>query len=71
MSKRFSARTVLITGGTGGLGRAVTLAFLEEGANVLVTFRKQEEFAALPQGSQLEGFQADVTDEGAVRGLMG
>jgi NAD(P)-dependent dehydrogenase (short-subunit alcohol dehydrogenase family) len=24
----------------------------------------------LPQGSQLEGFQADVTDEGAVRGLM-
>ena len=54
MTGRFSAKTVLVTGGTGGLGRAVTLAFLEEEANVIVTYRKQEEFDALKRTSKLE-----------------
>jgi NAD(P)-dependent dehydrogenase (short-subunit alcohol dehydrogenase family) len=69
MNKRFSGKAVLIAGGTGGLGRAVALAFLNEEATVTVTYRKQEEFAAMPQDPRLEGFQADVTDENAVRGL--
>ena len=42
-----TARVVLVAGGTGGLGRAVSLAFLGEGARVVVTYRKQEEFDAL------------------------
>jgi NAD(P)-dependent dehydrogenase (short-subunit alcohol dehydrogenase family) len=70
MSKRFSDKTVLITGGTGGLGKAVTLAFLDEGATVIVTFRKPEESTALPQGQALEGLQTDVTDESSVRQLI-
>jgi NAD(P)-dependent dehydrogenase (short-subunit alcohol dehydrogenase family) len=76
MAGRFSGKTVLIAGGTGGLGQAVTLAFLEESANVGVTYRRQEEFAALKaaagnisSGSSLDGHQADVTDEAAVRGV--
>lgn len=71
MSERFSGRFALVAGGTGGLGRAVSLAFLQEGATVAVTFRKQEEFDALKQaagakGAGLAGYAADVTDEAAV-----
>ncbi|HEY2382650.1 MAG TPA: SDR family NAD(P)-dependent oxidoreductase, partial [Terriglobia bacterium] len=61
MSPRFADRNVLVTGGAGGLGRAVTQAFLEEGANVIVTYRKQEEFDAFRNPPRLEGFIADVT----------
>ena len=70
-----AAKVALVAGGTGGLGRAVSLAFLEEGARVVVTFRKQEELDALKnlaadRGSQLEGFNVDVTDEAAVGNLV-
>jgi NAD(P)-dependent dehydrogenase (short-subunit alcohol dehydrogenase family) len=70
MNITFSGRTVLIAGGTGGLGKAVSLAFLEEGARVAVTYRKEEEYAALKDAAAanaeaLEGSPVDVTDEGA------
>jgi NAD(P)-dependent dehydrogenase (short-subunit alcohol dehydrogenase family) len=45
MNINFSGRTVVVAGGTGGLGNAVSLAFLEEGARVVVTYRKEEEYA--------------------------
>jgi len=66
---------VLVAGGTGGLGRAVSLAFLERGAKVVVTYRKQEEFESLKSlaadsASRLEGFVVDVTDEAAVTTLV-
>ena len=74
MAGRFGGKTVVVAGGTGGLGQAVTLAFLEESASVIVTYRRQEEFARLEKatgtfGSSLEGHQVDVTDEAAVRRL--
>src|SRR5207247_3001614 len=74
MAGRFAGKSVLIAGGTGALGRAVVLAFLDESAYVVVTYRRQEEFAALNKtaaatGLSLEGYQVDVTDEGAVRRL--
>jgi NAD(P)-dependent dehydrogenase (short-subunit alcohol dehydrogenase family) len=47
MSGRFEGTVALVAGGTGGLGGAVSLAFLEEDAKVVVTYRKQEEFDAL------------------------
>ena len=66
---------MLVAGGTGGLGGAVSLAFLQEDAKVVVTYRKQEEFDALKSaagagGSRLEGHGVDVTDEAAVRQLI-
>src|SRR5260370_18002878 len=75
MSAKFEGKVVLVAGGTGGLGRAVSLAFLEEGAKVVVTYRKQEEFDALrnaagANGGQLEGNSVDATDEAAVRQLI-
>ena len=51
MNPRFSGKLALITGGTGGLGRAVSLAFLEEGANVVVNYRYQNEFDAVKRSA--------------------
>ena len=75
MNNRFPGKLVLVAGGTGGLGRAVSLAFLEEGAKVVVTYRNQKEFDALrsaagANGSSLEGRRVDVTDGAAVRELV-
>lgn len=75
MSDRFAGQVVLIAGGTGGLGRAVTAAFLEEGALAIVTYRQQGEFDALRQavganGPRLQGHTVDVTDEAAVHRLV-
>ncbi len=75
MASRFSGITVLVAGGTGGLGRAVTLAFLAEDANVVVTYRKQDEFSALKREAgiatnKLAGHVVDVTDEAQVRELV-
>jgi NAD(P)-dependent dehydrogenase (short-subunit alcohol dehydrogenase family) len=75
MNAGFDGKVVLIAGGTGGLGRAVTLAFLAEGAQVAVTYRVKEEFDALKNAVgknevNLEGHAIDVTDEIAVRQLV-
>ncbi|WP_396127429.1 SDR family NAD(P)-dependent oxidoreductase [Acidicapsa acidisoli] len=42
MNINFVGRTVVVAGGTGGLGKSVTQAFLEEGAKVVVTYRREE-----------------------------
>lgn len=75
MSARFSGKVIVVAGGTGGLGRAVSLAFLQEGARVVVTYWVQEEFDALRSataafGTQLEGHAVDVTDEARVSQLV-
>jgi len=65
---------VLVAGGTGGLGSAVSLAFLDAGAKVAVTYRRSEEFARLKnsaaRGPELEGHDVDVTDEASVTTLI-
>lgn len=75
MNAGVSNKIVLVAGGTGGLGRAVSLAFLREGATVAVTWRNQKEFAALEsaaagRSAQLAGFNVDVTDAGATVDLV-
>jgi NAD(P)-dependent dehydrogenase (short-subunit alcohol dehydrogenase family) len=75
MAGRFSNKLVLVAGGTGGLGRAVSLAFLQEGASVAVTFRKPQEFDALkesagPEASRLTGHDVNVTDDAAVAKMV-
>lgn len=72
MPQSFKDQRVLIAGGTGGLGRAVSLAFLGQLAKVFVTYRVDSEFAALKNAAgasstSLEGYQVDVTNEAAVR----
>jgi NAD(P)-dependent dehydrogenase (short-subunit alcohol dehydrogenase family) len=65
----------LVAGGTGGLGRAVSLAFLAEGAKTVVTYRHDSEFGDLQKAAGeaallLEGHRVDVTDEAAVGQLV-
>jgi NAD(P)-dependent dehydrogenase (short-subunit alcohol dehydrogenase family) len=67
-TSRFQRQVVLVIGGTGALGSAVAGAFLQEGAQVVVTYRKAAEYEAL-QGAaaenraRLRGHQVDVTHE--------
>ncbi len=73
---KFTGKVVLVAGGTGGLGRAVALAFLGEGASVAVTYRGAAELDALVEAaggaaSRLSGHPTDVTDETAVGALVG
>jgi NAD(P)-dependent dehydrogenase (short-subunit alcohol dehydrogenase family) len=75
MNARFSGRVALITGGTGGLGRALSHAFLQEDAKVIVTYRDQKEFDDLERiagdsASSLQGHRVDVTDTVAVEQLV-
>jgi NAD(P)-dependent dehydrogenase (short-subunit alcohol dehydrogenase family) len=67
MNADFSGKAVLVAGGTGGLGRAVSLAFLQSGAQVAVTWQNEKEFTALKDdagdgANRLTGFNVDVTD---------
>ena len=75
MAEHFSGKVALVAGGTGGLGRAVSLAFLEARAHVIVTFRNAVELDALrsaagANGARLSGEGVDVTDEAAVSRLV-
>jgi NAD(P)-dependent dehydrogenase (short-subunit alcohol dehydrogenase family) len=75
VSGRFAGQVTLVAGGTGGLGRAVSLAFLEEGATVALTYQRVNEFEALRNEAggaapRLEGFATDVTNESSVRELV-
>ena len=71
MEARFKDQVILVPGGTGALGAAVSCAFLRDGASVVVTYRAPSEYEALRQragadGSRLQGCQIDVTDEAAM-----
>ncbi|ABF39216.1 short-chain dehydrogenase/reductase SDR [Candidatus Koribacter versatilis Ellin345] len=70
---RFDGKTALVAGGTGGLGKAVSLALMAEGARVVVTYIIPEEFNALRTAAadrQIEGHHIDVTDETATQNLV-
>jgi NAD(P)-dependent dehydrogenase (short-subunit alcohol dehydrogenase family) len=71
----FEGSVVVVAGGTGGLGRAISLAFLEAGARVTTPYAAAAEFEALraaagPLASRLEGRAVDVTHEAAVKALV-
>src|SRR6516165_1819064 len=75
MQITFKNSVVLVAGGTGGLGHAVSVAFLAEAAKVIVTYRNAKKLEALKSEAaglpgMLEGAQVDVTDEAAVRKLV-
>lgn len=64
-------RTALITGGTGGLGTAVTRTFLEEGWRVVVPWLDRRELDRLPAQAGLELVEADLFDAGSVAAAVG
>jgi len=65
-------RTVVVAGGTGALGKAVSLAFLATGARVIATYLSEQEYDSLASEahvigpSGISGIKLDVMDEAAV-----
>lgn len=71
----FAGKVVLVAGGTGGLGRAVSLAFLNAGADLVVTYIADQELANLRaaaggSANRLTAHQVDVTNEEAAQRLI-
>jgi NAD(P)-dependent dehydrogenase (short-subunit alcohol dehydrogenase family) len=58
--------TVLLTGGTGGLGVAVTQAFLDDGWRVVVPWIAERELERVEAHDRLELVRADLFDPDAV-----
>jgi 3-oxoacyl-[acyl-carrier protein] reductase len=72
----FQGKSVLVTGGTRGIGRAIAGVFAAEGANVSLCGRDPERAAAAAQalasetGGTVHGFGADVAKQGDVDTLI-
>jgi NAD(P)-dependent dehydrogenase (short-subunit alcohol dehydrogenase family) len=62
--------TVLVTGGTGGLGAAVTHAFLDGGWRVVVPWIAERELARVQEHERLELVRADLFDPDDVAGAV-
>jgi short-subunit dehydrogenase len=66
-------KTVLLTGATGGLGRAIAAALAARGSRLVLSSRKQAELAELATslpGSGHEVVAVDLADEGAALELL-
>jgi|SRR5215204_2742228 len=64
------ARSIIITGGTGGLGAAVTKRFLDDGWKVVVPWIHERELSRIGEREGLELMQADLMDAGSVAGVV-
>jgi NAD(P)-dependent dehydrogenase (short-subunit alcohol dehydrogenase family) len=65
-------RRVLLTGGTSGLGRAMTVALVEAGASVVLTGRDRARAQTVAReiGASAIGVELDVRDEASVRSAV-
>lgn len=71
----FGGRSVVITGGSRGLGLAIARRFAAEGAKLTIFARDQDEVERAAddlrsRGAEVEAFSADVTDEAEARAAI-
>jgi uncharacterized oxidoreductase len=69
---KMNGNTILITGGTSGIGRALAIEFHKRGNRVIITGRRQallEEIAAAHPG--IVGMKLDLDDPASLRTLVG
>lgn len=67
----FNGKSVLVTGGTSGIGAAVSMAFRSMGAAVTSTGAFQHEIDALPREDASLARVLDVRDQSAIDALIG
>ena len=65
------SRTVVVTGGGRGIGRAIALAFAEPGAHIVITSRTESQLQQTAtdlkaKGAEVTAIVMDVSDEGSV-----
>ena len=72
MNYDFSNRIVLVTGGTGALGRSITSAFIESNATVISSYVVDREIESLKKDSKpmLQLVKTDVSKEDEVEKLV-
>ncbi|KAH8433027.1 SDR family NAD(P)-dependent oxidoreductase [Aspergillus melleus] len=76
MSNELQDKTVLVTGGAGGLGKAIATKYLEAGANVAICDinpqRLQDTAAELggTEGRRIKAIQADITSSSEAQRLV-
>ena len=82
MNQAFSNRTVLITGASRGIGRAIALRLARDGANVVIAAKSDQPHPKLPgtihetaaaveeAGGRALALRLDVRDEAAVAGVI-
>jgi meso-butanediol dehydrogenase/(S,S)-butanediol dehydrogenase/diacetyl reductase len=75
MADRFQDKRVFVTGAAQGIGRAISAAFLDEGARVCLTDLNEEGVTStaseLASDGQAMPMQLDVTDRAAVHDVVG
>lgn len=67
MARRFEGKSVLILGGSSGIGRATAKAFVEEGASVAVTGRDAEKLAAVEGELGVLAIRSELSDLAATK----
>lgn len=75
MNLGFKNKTVLVTGGSKGIGKAIAIAFAEEGTNVIICGRGEEALKDTAReietlGGNVLAIQADVTNQTDVEHLI-
>jgi meso-butanediol dehydrogenase/(S,S)-butanediol dehydrogenase/diacetyl reductase len=70
MKGRLAQRAAIVTGAGMGIGRAIALRLLEEGARVVAVDRNVDALATLPAGDSLLALESDVTMSGAPQHIV-
>jgi NAD(P)-dependent dehydrogenase (short-subunit alcohol dehydrogenase family) len=69
MNISLKGKSILVTGGTGVLGKTIVLKLLHEGAKVFFTYHTNKELASELETQGATSFQLDLTDREQIRGL--
>jgi len=70
MSRFNVSGTAIVTGGSKGIGRSVAESFVDDGADVVICSRTEEEVKATADEIGALGVACDVTDRDAVESLV-